>query len=219
METRISLKSRLFATGFLALVLGGSVMLGGCGSVNNAINSIIPDINNLVKLDGRSLSATVGSGRAAISGNVSASAPFDDTELPQVSALKSMVLRQSLSQSVTISLPSGTAFPTSFALSNITLEILLSDGTRSAQASATLAGPVTFTRQGTTSTYSATAPVEVSGITFQSTNFTSARDIITTAPSPNTASGKLSFDAESTQLPNGSTIAFTFSGGKAKVQL
>ena len=61
------------------------VALSGCGAVNNAINSAIPEIDNLAQLNGANVDATVGSGRAVISGNVSRSVTFPDRDLPQVS--------------------------------------------------------------------------------------------------------------------------------------
>lgn len=216
MEKQLSLKSRLGALVFA----GTAFTLSGCGAVNSAINSIIPEIDDLVKLNGKSIEATVGTGRAVLSGNVGKSGPLDDTELPQADKLKSMKLRQSLAQNVTVTMPGSAAFPASFKLSNITLKITLSDSQGTAEASATLAGPVTFTRQGTTSTYQAsTTAVEISNIAFTSTNFEMVRNIITMPPSPNTAAAKLSFDADDTELPSGSKLTFTFSGGKAKVEL
>jgi hypothetical protein len=208
--------------GFARLALLGTacVALSGCGAVNSAINSVIPEVDNLVKLNGATVDATVGSGRAVISGNVSKSAEFGDTELPQVSQLKTMRLRQSLDSAIQVTMPSGKSFPASFSLSNVALRIRLSDSdARAAEASATFSGPVTYTRDGTTSTYRTTTPVEVANITFSNTTFSTARDIITTAPSPNSASGRLSFDTDDTQLPNGSVLRFTFVNGKAKVEL
>lgn len=197
------------------------VALSGCGAVNNAINSAIPEIDNLAQLNGSNVNATVGSGRAVISGNVSRSVTFPDRDLPQVSQLKTLRLRQSLDQAIQVDMPSGASYPAAFTLSNITLQIRLSDGdgSRFTESSATYAGPVTFTRDGTTNIYRTTATVEVSNITFSGSGFSSARDIITTAPSSNSASGRLSFDADDTQLPNGTVLKFTFANGKAKVEL
>jgi len=189
--------------------------LSGCG----AVNSLIPEIDNLVPLSGNSVQATVGSGRAVISGNITKSVSFPDRDLPSASKLKSMSLRQSLATSVQVTVPNGVSLPNTFTLSNITLQITLSDGDRSTSSSATYAGPVTFTRTAGTSTYTTATTIEVSNISFTSAPFSTVKSIITTAPSPNTATGKLSFDAESTELPNGSTISFTFGGGKAKVAI
>ncbi|WP_309714553.1 hypothetical protein [Armatimonas sp.] len=203
-----------------ALLGTACVALSGCGAVNNVINSVIPEVDNLVKLNGTTVDATVGSGRAVISGNVSKSAEFGDTELPQVSQLRTMRLRQSLDTAIQVTMPSGKSLPASFSLSNIALRIRLSDSdARASEASATFAGPVTYTRDGTTSTYRTTTPVEVGNITFSNTAFSTARDIITTAPSPNSANGRLSFDTDDTQLPNGTVLRFTFVEGKAKVEL
>ena len=203
-------------------VLGAALIaLAGCGAVNNVINSVIPEIDNLAKLDGSTVDATVGTGRAVISGNVSRSVSFPDRDLPQVNQLKVMRLRQSLDQAIQVTMPSGKSFPESFSLSNITLSIRLSDGegARTAEASASYVGPVTFTRDGSTNTYRSNTTVEVNNIAFAGSGFSTVRDIITTAPTPNAASGRLSFDANDTELPNGTVLKFTFANGKAKVEL
>lgn len=189
--------------------------LTGCG----AINSLIPEIDNLVPLSGNTVQATVGTGRAVISGNITKSVTFPDRDLPSASKLKSMNLRQTLTGSVQVTVPNGRTLPASFTLSNITLQITLSDGDRSTSSAATYAGPVTFTRQGISQTYTTSTVIEVSNIGFSGGNFSTVKSIITTAPSPNIASGKLSFDTDDAQLPNGSTITFTFDGGKAKVAI
>ena len=208
--------------GFLTIGLA-CITLSGCGAVNDAINSAIPEIDNLANLNGTKAQAACGSGRALISGNISKSASFADRALEQVDKLKKMRCRQSLDTDIQVAMPAEKAFPASFTLSNITLQITLSDGTgstaRTTSASATFAGPVTYTRVGTTDIYRTTATVEVSNITFSDINFNTARSIITTAPTPNTAQGRLSFDADDTQLPNGTKLTFTFINGKAKVEL
>jgi hypothetical protein len=207
--------------GFPVLGLLGLLALSGCGAVNSAINSVIPEIDNLVRLDDSTADAVVGSGRAVISGNVNKSITFDDRTLPQSTSLKRMRLRQSLDQDIQVTPAGDAALPVSFTLKNITLSIRLGEtsGNRVAEASASFAGPVTFTRQAGTSVYRTATPVEVSNITFDTTNFNAARDIITSAPSPNTAAGRLSFDAESTELPSGTSLRFKFTGGKAKLEL
>ena len=181
---------------------------------------MIPDIDNLAALDGTQIDATVGSGRAVISGNIAKSATFADRDLPQKSSLKRLKLRQSLDSNISIALPTSAVAPASITLTNFALLVKLSDSdSRTAEASATLAGPLTFTRQGTTNIYTRTTPAEISGVTFDGAKFTTVRDIITTAPTPNTVSARLSFDANDSELPSGAVVKFTLVGGKAKVEL
>ncbi len=206
---------------FLALTGALSVLvLSGCGAVNSAINSVIPEVNNMANLNGQIVETVIGSGRATISGSVSATANFNDQTLEQVSKLNALILKQSLSDA-TVTMPGSAAAPTTFSLRNITLKVTLSDGegARSVDASATVAGPVTFTRQGSTNTYVPTAKVEISNIKFSGETFSTVIGIVTGAPSPNTATGKLSLDADDTELPAGTKISFTLVDGKAKPQI
>ncbi len=174
----------------------------------------------MANLNGQVVEAVIGSGRATISGSVSATANFNDQTLEQVSKLKQLILRQSLSDA-TVTMPGGATAPTAFSLRNITLKVTLSDtaGARSVDASATVAGPVTFTRQGTTNTYIPTTKVEIANINFSGTNFSTVIAIVTASPSPNTAAGKLSLDADDTELPAGTKISFTLVDGKAKPKI
>ncbi len=174
----------------------------------------------MANLNGQIAEAVIGSGRATISGSVSATANFNDQTLEQVNKLNQLILRQSLSNA-TVTMPGGATAPTTFSLRNITLKVTLSDtdGARSVDASASVAGPVTFTRQGTTNTYIPAAKVEISNINFSGTNFSTVIGIVTTAPSPNTATGKLSLDADDTELPAGTKISFTLVDGKAKPKI
>ena len=205
----------LTLTGALAVLA-----LSGCGAVNSAINSVIPEVDNMANLNGQVVEAVIGSGRATISGSVSATANFNDQTLEQVSKLKQLILRQSLSDA-TVTMPGGATAPTAFSLRNITLKVTLSDtaGARSVDASASFAGPVTFTRQGTTNTYIPATKVEISNINFSGVNFSTVIGIVTASPSPNTATGKLSLDADDTQLPAGTKISFTLVDGKAKPKI
>ena len=197
------------------------VSLSGCGAVSSVVNSVIPEIDNLAALNDTSVDATVGSGRAVISANVTKTSEFPDRSLPEQVRLKRLKFRQSLDRQVLVTLPSGATAPAAFTLKNIALSVRLSDGdgARSTETSATVPGPVTFTREGSSNVYAITAPLEVSDVTFDKTKFTLARDIITTAPSPNTVSARVSFDAESTELPTGTVLRFKLVGGKAKAEL
>lgn len=197
--------------------------LSGCGAVSSAVNSTIPEINNIASLDNTEVDAVIGSGRAVISSNFERSVTFADRELPQRSKLRRLKLRQSIDPAVSVTLPNRAIMPESFQLSNIALSVTLTDGTgttlRTASASSSVTGPITFTRVGTSIVYRASGPVEVSNITFEATNFSTARDIITTTPTPNTVDAKLSFDADDTQLPRGTILRFKFINGVGKVEI
>ena len=207
------------------LFLGASalalVSLSGCGAVSSVVNTVIPEIDDLAALDGTSVDATVGSGRAVISANVTKTSTFPDRDLPEQARIKRLKLRQSLNRRVAVTFPSGAVPPASFTLKNLALTVKLSDGgdARSAESSASIAGPLVYTREGTSNVYALSTPVEVSGITFDGARFTAIRDIVTTAPSPNTVAARFSLDAEDTELPRGTVIRFALENGKAKVEI
>lgn len=206
------------------LFLGASalalVSLSGCGAVSSVVNSVIPEIDNLAALDGTNVEATVGSGRAVISASVTKTSTFPDRDLPENNRIKRLKLRQSLNQRVAVTFPDGVTPPASFTLKNLTLTVKLSDSdSRSAEATASVAGLLVYTREGTSTVYVNATPVEVSGVTFDGAKFTAIRDIITTAPSPNSVTARFSLDAEDTELPRGTVLRFGLEGGKAKVEI
>ena len=206
---------KLFALGASALVA-----LSGCGAAS-LVNSVIPEIDDLAALNGTSVEATVGSSRAVISASVTKTSTFPDRDLPQKNVLKRLKLRQSLNQRVTVTFASGVTPPATFTLKNLALNVKLSDsdGARSVESSASVAGPLTFAREGKTSVYTLSGPVEVSNIAFDGAKFTAIRDIITTAPSPNAVTARFSLDAEDTELPRGTILKFGLENGKAKVEI
>ena len=208
----------------LTLSLGASLLalvsLSGCGAASSLINQVIPDIDNLAALDGTSIEATVGTSRATISSSVTKTSTFPDRDLPQKASLKRIKLRQSLNQRVSLTFPSGVTPPSSFTLKNLVLAVKLSDDdSRSAESSASISGPLVFNREGTSNVYAISAPVELNNITFEGATFLAVRDIVTTAPSPNTATARFSLDAEDTELPRGTILKFSLENGKAKVEI
>ena len=208
---------KFFTLGASALAL---VALSGCGAAS-LVNSVIPEIDDLAALNGTSVEATVGSSRAVISATVTKTSTFPDRDLPQKNVLKRLKLRQSLNQRVSVTFASGVTPPATFTLKNLALNVKLSDGdgARSVESSASVAGPLTFAREGKTSVYTLSGPVEVSNIAFDGAKFTAIRDIITTAPSPNAVTARFSLDAEDTELPRGTVIRFALENGKAKVEI
>jgi hypothetical protein len=203
-------------TPLLVCALAAS-LLGGCGAVTNAVNSAIPEIDNVLALDGVAIDSTVGGlTRAPIVGGFDQVVEFADRELPQKDRLRFVRIRQSLDKQVQVSVPTGATLPAAFTVRNVTLRVSLTDGARSVSGEATIAGPLTYTRTGVSSTYVTEGDVTPE-ISFTSENFATFREIVTTAPTPNTATARLRFDAEDTELPAGSRVRVTLVDGKARV--
>ena len=196
--------------------------LVGCSAAKSLINGNIPAISNLLKLDGQTLACTMGSGRAVISGHKSVTVSFANQSIDQASQLGKIAFAQSVNASVTVSVPSGATMPTNFPLSNVTLSIVVREGSGSGAISvpltATVAGPVTFTRTGTTNVYTASGPL-VFSTDATGTSLTQVVAIITGGIDPNSVDANLSVDSDDTKLPSGSVITFTLSDGSGKPQL
>jgi hypothetical protein len=206
---------------YLACASVAGVVVTGCGGTKSIVNSVIPPVDNLLKLNDTEIDTNVGGiSRALIVGGLDKSATFPDKDLPEKNRINFVKLKQGLNQNVRVTVPSGATLPASFTLSNITLETMVTDGDgaskRTVTGSATVVGPITFTKVGATNTFDASGVMEPE-INFSSEPFKTFRDIVTTAPSPNTATVKLRFDANDTQLPAGTVIRFKFVGGKANV--
>jgi hypothetical protein len=213
--------NRMQMGGVVLALLSVTLVTTGCGGAKSLVNNNIPEVDNLLKLNDSEIDSSVGGiTRAVIVGGLDKTATFDDRDLQEKSRLNFARIRQGLHQSVRVTVGEGVALPASFTLSNIVLETSLSDGEgaskRLVTGTATAVGPVVYTRVGVTNEYATTSVVEPE-ISFSSQPFKTFRDIVTTAPSPNTVTAKLRFDADDTQLPNGSKIRFRFVGGKAKI--
>jgi hypothetical protein len=206
----------------MALVIFALVIFAaGCSAGDSIVNNNIPPVNNLLNVDNQQVTATVNGSRATISGNASGSATFGDRSLPQQGLLKFVKFSQAIDDGVTATVPSSATKPDSFQLKNITLAISVSDGTgatlRTASAQANVSGPITYVRVSGTDQYTALSHLSFSDIQISGDSFTTFRDIVTSPPSPNTATARLSFDTDDQALPNGSTITFRFVSGQARV--
>lgn len=213
--------NKIVRVGFLAAV--AVLPLMGCGSAKSIINDNIPAIPDMLKLDGQPLVATMGEGRAVISGHRSVTVNFPNTSVSQANQLASMVFAQSLEHEVTVTVPAGKALPTSFPVSNLTLGLVIAEGigttANQVDLSATVAGPVTFSRISPTSNvYAAEGPVAFS-TTVTGAALLRALTIITGGPSPNAATARLSVDTDDTKLPSGSTVTFRFYDGSVKPKI
>jgi hypothetical protein len=194
----------------------------GCSAGNSLVNNNIPPVDNLLGVNDKSVIATVNGSRATISGNANGSVTFDDRSLPQKNLLHFVKFTQGIDDNLQVTVPASATLPDSFQLRNITLALTVSDGAgsslRTASAQGTVAGPITYVHVTGTDQYTAAnnhlsfSDIEISG-----SSFSAFRDIVTSAPSPNTATARLSFDTDDQSLPNGSTISFTFRSGQARV--
>ncbi|WP_309687046.1 hypothetical protein [Armatimonas sp.] len=125
-------------------------------------------------------------------------------------------MSQGVGRAVKVSVPEGAVLPASFTLSNIAMSMRVTDGERVAERTTTIAGPVTLTRSGESSTYTASAELTPEA-SFTEGSFETLHAILTTAPSPNTATATLRYDA-SAELPAGAKLRFGLERGHARMQ-
>lgn len=209
-------RSSFLAVGAAA---GAVLLLTGCGAAKNAINNSIPDISNLLDLNGQPTDATVGSSRAAISGSGTKEVQFNDRSLSQSDKLKFVKFTQNLSPTVAVTVPNGAALPAQFVLSNITLTLTVrDDAPRTVSVSNTVSGPITFVRQNGTNTYQGSTSIGFADFEIKN-SFGTFRDIVISAPSPNFAAAKVAFDTDTNDLPAGTVLTFQTIDGKAKIGL
>jgi hypothetical protein len=129
---------------------------------------------------------------------------------------------QGIGRSVRVTVPDSVALPTSFTLSNLNLTLTITDGTRVAERTMTIAGPVVFTRSGASNLYTSRSEYTPEAVFPETTlearqSFGMLHQILTTAPSPNTATVTLRYDA-SAELPAGAALRFALRGGQARLQ-
>jgi hypothetical protein len=198
-----------------------AVALSGCGAAKSLVNNNLPTVNNLLPLDTQTVAATLGSGRAAISGHAQATVSFADKSIPSASSLSSVTINQPLSTTVTVALPEGATAPQTFTLRNLALQVSVSDGdgTNAVTATGTIAGPLVYTKvSGSSTQYTATAPPSAN-LTFGGGTLDSLVGIITGAPSPNIARARLSVDADDTELPAGTVLSFVLGASSATLRI
>jgi hypothetical protein len=214
------------SAGLLALLA-----LSGCGA--GSAERSLESFSNLLGLDGGEL---VGISRAELPATPtreqSYSRTFEDRAIagprrPLDSVGGSFsnarwTMTQGIGRSVRVTVPDGVALPTSFTLSNINLTLTITDGTRVAERTTTIAGPVVFTRSGESNLYTSRSEYTPEAVFPETTqearsSFEMLHQILTTAPSPNTSTAILRYDA-SAELPAGATLRFALRGGQARLQ-
>lgn len=202
--------------GFVALAVAAAV--SGCGGAGGAVS-----VANLLNLDGGEL---VGISRTAEvgvpTGEQTFERIFEDRSLggrPGSGGRPGREGRwrigQGIARLVRVSVPEGVSFPTTFTLRDITLSLRIGDGDRVAERTVTIADPVTFTRSGESDVYTAGSALSTD-TTFTEGSFETLHAILTTAPSPNTVTATLRYDA-STELPAGAALRFAFEHGIAQM--
>ena len=208
------------------------VALSGCGGAGAGTS--LESISNLLSLDGGEL---VGISRAASTGTVTVeqthTRTFEDRTIggrPDGGGRPGGIggpggpprgttrwnIAQGVGRAVKVSVPEGATLPASFTLSNIEMTMRVTDGERVAERTTTIAGPVTLTRVGETSSYTASAELTPEA-SFTEGSFETLHAIITTAPSPNTSTATLRYDA-SAELPTGAKLRFGLERGKAHMK-
>lgn len=227
MYSRFSLRA---AVGVAVLAAGP--LLAGCSGVVKNLNSAqvnVPnvDVANPFGLDQKTASVTVrnvagGNTVAAASaiqahdgsvGNVNTFS-FPDQTPVGLADIKSAQVSFNLVPKVTLA---GTGLPTAFTLTTFTVNGTVSDtGSSVALTQVATSGPIHFTQQ-TDGSYTADAG------TFQLAQATKTNDtqlqsllnIVTAAPTPNTAT--LTLNATSPDLPDGTVLTITFNSTKLTV--
>jgi hypothetical protein len=232
---------RHFSLGILSFVT--MIALSGCGGGNTngtASNPMQDTFSNLLGLDGGEV---VGISRA----ETDAASPtteqahsknFEDRTLggrPERDGGRPMIgkdnngrplprpreasgwkMGQGVGKSVRVRVAEGVVLPASFSLSNIVMTLRVSDSARVAERSTTIVGPVTYTRSGTSNTYTTSSEIAPE-VSFTEGSFETLHAILTTPPSPNTATATLRYDASS-ELPADAKINFALRGGHARLQ-
>jgi hypothetical protein len=155
---------------------------------------------------------TLGEGRPVGNGN---GRPGDGRPMGPKDAA-GWKIGQGIGKAVRVRVAEGVVLPASFSLSNIVMTLRVTDGDRVAERSTTIVGPVTYTRSAETNTYTTQSEITPE-VVFTEGSFETLHAILTTPPSPNTATATLRYDASS-ELPADAKIGFGLRGGHARLQ-
>jgi hypothetical protein len=209
-----------------------AVMGFGCSAAKDVVNRNIPAVNDPLQINGRSLRAAIGRtvskpSRAIIAGAGNATFAFDDKNINRADDLNKATVRQSLQKRVTVFNTSGAPLPDRFTLSGFILNATVSDGGGSRSLNVRgfeAVGPFVFERtanlDGGVVEYNTTGTISLSEKDLNKDDTQRLVDIITEAnggSNQNAVLIEFGFDADDTQLPEGTEINFTFEGGEARV--
>lgn len=204
-------KSRLFFRPVAAAVglTLTAFLLAGCGAVNSAINARIQPAANLLGLDNQTVDVIIGNPSTGVR-----EIGFSDRSLPEAGRLRFVRFDQSFQNTVTVSVPSGTALPAQFSLSSVTLTLAVRDeAPRQISVSRTRSDVVTFVRVGDTNQYQTSETLVFSGLEIRN-DFGTFRDIFMNPPAPNNAG--ITLGLETASLPSGAVVRFTLINGSAR---
>jgi hypothetical protein len=231
LEAKVTTMKNITKPGFGLIAL---VALSGCGGAGAGTS--LESLANLLALDGGELvgisratdtetitveqthtrtfeDRTIGDGRPG--GGVGRPGSVGGPGGPPRGTSR-WTMSQGVGRAVYVSVPEGAVLPASFTLSNIAMTMRITDGERVAERTSTIAGPVTLTRSGESNTYTASTALTPE-VSFTEGSFETIHAIITTAPSPNTSTATLRYDA-SAELPTGAKLRFGLERGKAHMK-
>lgn len=213
----------------LALTALLAVLLSACGA-------LIPpqSFQNPVGLQGQKVTATVTGSSPRMApqalttlavGNGTVSATFDDIDLSDVPVgIAKYQVALGFDATASVSVPNGGTLPSTITLTNTSLDVIVSDSTGSvALPTMSYLGTLTLT-QNSGSDYTVSGSVnqgEVGQIFTAAVTSGTLADLLKIiaqqgdTKTPNTATATLSFTTD--DLPDGSTVDFTFSAGTGTV--
>jgi hypothetical protein len=211
-----------------------AVMAFGCSAAKDVANRNIAPINDPLQINGRTVKAAVTRAvakptRAQITGVGNLNITFEDKSVNRADDLTRATVVQSISKDVTASNPNGAPLPNRFTISGLILNATLTDGNGNTLRTVSArgmeaAGPFTFEKVadlgGGVVQYSLTGGIGLSGIEFGREDTQRLVNILTESngtSNQNSVVVEFGFDADDTELPEGTEINFTFLNGEARV--
>lgn len=235
------MRKPLLATtaGLLLLAAGPAALLSasGCSAAKNVINANIPDVQDPLRLQGRSIKTRVVRSRVFVpaTGQVEPSPiTFNDINIPSRGSLNSGTISQSLTGNVAVAVPAGGALPEVIRLRNFRLIITLVDSptlpARRMQIDMTVSGDVVnLTRTTNTDAQGRTIyTMDNAQVVFSAPLDNNAIDHLTSilatpnedGSTVNTVTGEFTCEIDDETLPTGTTeLNFIFGEGKAEVKI
>lgn len=222
-----------------ASVLSASALSYGCGAAKSIVNNNIPPVSDALRINGRSVTALVSRAiqkptRAAIPGAGAFDTTFSDFNVSESNRLTSARFEQGVSKDVLVRFPSGAAQPDQFTVSGLILNVAVSEKFGNGQVSRnvtvtgmTADGPFQFNKvrdngDGSANyTLASGSDIGLGSVQIGSDQTRTLMDILTeqdaSGSNGNFVDGQFGFDADDSQLPEGTTVTFSFVNGQARV--